>query len=101
MRRPLKQDVNAPDEWYFRFKSHSPNENKVTIRVTESERDGKLIVDLDSAEGDVSVRDTTGTLESLQDLVAAAITLVDSRDVGNIEALSKAVRLARKKGAIA
>jgi hypothetical protein len=57
MRRPLKKDINASDEWYFRFKAHAPNdENTVTVRVTESERDGKLIVDLDSIEGDVSVR---------------------------------------------
>lgn len=100
MRRPLKTDVGARDEWFFRFKSHAPNENKVTIRVTESERDGRLIVDLDSAEGDVFVHDTTGTLDALQDLVTAAVTLVDSRDVGNIEALSKAVRLAREKGVL-
>ena len=56
MRRPLKTDVRAQNEWFFRFKTHAPNENKVTIRVTESERDGTLIVDIDSVEGDVSIR---------------------------------------------
>jgi len=58
MRRPLKSDVGASDEWFLRFKSHSPNENKVTIRVTESERDGRLMVDLEGFEGDVMVRNS-------------------------------------------
>jgi hypothetical protein len=96
MRRPLKSDVNAPDEWYFRFKSHAPSENKVTIRVTEIERDGKLIVELDSVEGVVSVRgscswssDTNEEVERLR----AALRRCGSDAIGDNSTLAARIHM--------
>jgi len=96
VRRPLKSDVNAADEWFFRFKSHAPSENKVTVRVTESERDGKLIVDLDSVEGDVSVRgscswssDTNEEIERLR----AALRRCGSDAIGEDSTLAARIRM--------
>lgn len=97
MRRPLKSDVKGgADEWFFRFKSHAPSENKVTVRVTESERDGKLIVDLENVEGDVSVRgscswssDTNEEIERLR----AALRSCGSDAIGEGSTLAARIRM--------
>jgi hypothetical protein len=61
VRRPLKTEVKGIDEWTFQFKSHFPGKkNRVTIRVTESEKDGKLMIDVENVEGTISLRRARG-----------------------------------------